>query len=142
MANLPPNHNEFAPAAEAAPDNQTFLFEEEDPEKWRKRGRSGKEEIWNGRRKRRDREETVLEEIVTPELWIQEELDRTTWPYHHLRRWSIMVLRESITTSVCSIRSHHMLEPEAQIGPITQNDPRDLHNAARDAATAPRQLIQ
>ncbi|GJY20729.1 hypothetical protein Tco_0393295 [Tanacetum coccineum] len=32
MANLPPNHNEFAPAAEAAPDNMNGWVEEEDPE--------------------------------------------------------------------------------------------------------------
>ncbi|GKE88999.1 hypothetical protein Tco_1566474 [Tanacetum coccineum] len=32
MANLPPNHNEFAPAAEAAPDNMIGWVEEEDPE--------------------------------------------------------------------------------------------------------------
>ncbi|GKD71319.1 hypothetical protein Tco_1325409, partial [Tanacetum coccineum] len=31
MANLPPNHNEFAPAAEAAPDNMNGWVEEEDP---------------------------------------------------------------------------------------------------------------
>ncbi|GKE89216.1 hypothetical protein Tco_1566691, partial [Tanacetum coccineum] len=30
--NLPPNHNEFAPAAEAAPDNMNGWVEEEDPE--------------------------------------------------------------------------------------------------------------
>ncbi|GKF10907.1 hypothetical protein Tco_0048833, partial [Tanacetum coccineum] len=32
MANLPPNHNEFAPTAEAAPDNMNGWVEEEDPE--------------------------------------------------------------------------------------------------------------
>ncbi|GJX20413.1 hypothetical protein Tco_0223090 [Tanacetum coccineum] len=32
MANLPPNHNEFAPAAEVAPDNMNGWVEEEDPE--------------------------------------------------------------------------------------------------------------
>ncbi|GKE88700.1 hypothetical protein Tco_1566175, partial [Tanacetum coccineum] len=33
MANLPPNHNEFAPAAEAAPNNlHDWIEEEEDPE--------------------------------------------------------------------------------------------------------------
>ncbi|GJZ01072.1 hypothetical protein Tco_0519033 [Tanacetum coccineum] len=32
MANLPPNNNEFAPAAEAAPDNMNGWVEEEDPE--------------------------------------------------------------------------------------------------------------
>ncbi|GJT01327.1 hypothetical protein Tco_0822496 [Tanacetum coccineum] len=32
MANLPPNHNEFAPAAEAAPDKMNGWVEEEDPE--------------------------------------------------------------------------------------------------------------
>ncbi|GJR33095.1 hypothetical protein Tco_1109327 [Tanacetum coccineum] len=33
MANLPPNHNEFAPAAETAPDNMNgWVEEEEDPE--------------------------------------------------------------------------------------------------------------
>ncbi|GKA87530.1 hypothetical protein Tco_0809294 [Tanacetum coccineum] len=32
MANLPPNHNEFAPAAEAAPDNMNGWVEEEDLE--------------------------------------------------------------------------------------------------------------
>ncbi|GJR60467.1 putative ribonuclease H-like domain-containing protein [Tanacetum coccineum] len=32
MANLPPNHNEFAPAAKAAPDNMNGWVEEEDPE--------------------------------------------------------------------------------------------------------------
>ncbi|GKD51125.1 hypothetical protein Tco_1280101, partial [Tanacetum coccineum] len=31
MANLPPNHNEFAPAAEAAPDNVNGWVKEEDP---------------------------------------------------------------------------------------------------------------
>ncbi|GKG12034.1 hypothetical protein Tco_0346271 [Tanacetum coccineum] len=31
MANLPPNHNEFAPAAEAAQDNLNGWVEEEDP---------------------------------------------------------------------------------------------------------------
>ncbi|GKA28112.1 hypothetical protein Tco_0714280, partial [Tanacetum coccineum] len=32
MANLPPNHNEFTPAAKAAPDNINGWVEEEDPE--------------------------------------------------------------------------------------------------------------
>ncbi|GKC91514.1 hypothetical protein Tco_1152163 [Tanacetum coccineum] len=32
MANLPPNNNEFAPAAEAAPDDMNGWVEEEDPE--------------------------------------------------------------------------------------------------------------
>ncbi|GJR66687.1 hypothetical protein Tco_0012752 [Tanacetum coccineum] len=32
MANLPPNNNEFALAAEAAPDNMNGWVEEEDPE--------------------------------------------------------------------------------------------------------------
>ncbi|GJR00726.1 hypothetical protein Tco_0523710 [Tanacetum coccineum] len=32
MANLPPNHNEFAPTAKAAPDNMNGWVEEEDPE--------------------------------------------------------------------------------------------------------------
>ncbi|GKF94912.1 hypothetical protein Tco_0284612 [Tanacetum coccineum] len=32
MANLPPNNNDFAPAAEAAPDNMNGWVEEEDPE--------------------------------------------------------------------------------------------------------------
>ncbi|GJU96826.1 hypothetical protein Tco_1321582 [Tanacetum coccineum] len=32
MANLPPNHDEFAPAAEATPDNMNGWVEEEDPE--------------------------------------------------------------------------------------------------------------
>ncbi|GKG01779.1 hypothetical protein Tco_0306484, partial [Tanacetum coccineum] len=31
MANLPPNLNEFAPAAEAAPDNMNDWVKEEDP---------------------------------------------------------------------------------------------------------------
>ncbi|GKF39533.1 hypothetical protein Tco_0119594 [Tanacetum coccineum] len=31
MANLPPNNNEFAPAAEAAPDNINGWVEEDDP---------------------------------------------------------------------------------------------------------------
>ncbi|GKG03087.1 hypothetical protein Tco_0310723, partial [Tanacetum coccineum] len=33
MANLPPNHNDFVPAAEAAPNNMNgWIEEEEDPE--------------------------------------------------------------------------------------------------------------
>ncbi|GJX58195.1 hypothetical protein Tco_0289585, partial [Tanacetum coccineum] len=48
MANLPPNHNEFAPAAEAAPDNMNGWVEEEDPEMEEEEEETEADKEWDG----------------------------------------------------------------------------------------------
>ncbi|GJQ97315.1 hypothetical protein Tco_0008454 [Tanacetum coccineum] len=69
----------------------------------------------------------------TRDAW--RELDRATWHYHHLRRWSIMV--ENLLPPRLQYQEPPYALPEALLAPVTHNDPRDPYIAARDAATAP-----
>ncbi|GKA15256.1 putative reverse transcriptase domain-containing protein [Tanacetum coccineum] len=63
------------------------------------------------------------------------ELDRATWHYHHLRRWSIAV--ENLLPPRLQYQEPPYALPEALLAPVTHNDPRDPYIAARNAATAP-----
>ncbi|GJR00625.1 hypothetical protein Tco_0523609 [Tanacetum coccineum] len=69
----------------------------------------------------------------TRDAW--RELDRATWHYHHLRRWSITV--ENLLPPRLQYQEPPYALPEALLAPVTHNDPRDPYIAARDAATAP-----
>ncbi|GJS90038.1 hypothetical protein Tco_0772674 [Tanacetum coccineum] len=69
----------------------------------------------------------------TRDAW--RELDRATWHYHHLRRWSITV--ENLLPPRLQYQEPPYALPEALLAPVTHNDPRDPYVAARDAATAP-----
>ncbi|GJW88303.1 hypothetical protein Tco_0163643 [Tanacetum coccineum] len=69
----------------------------------------------------------------TRDAW--KELDRATWHYHHLRRWSITV--ENLLPPRLQYQEPPYALPEALLAPVTHNDPRDPYIAARDAATAP-----
>ncbi|GJR66686.1 hypothetical protein Tco_0012751 [Tanacetum coccineum] len=69
----------------------------------------------------------------TRDAW--RELDRATWHYHHLRRWSIMV--ENLLPPRLRYQEPPYALPETLLAPVTHNDPRDPYIAARDAATAP-----
>ncbi|GKF06177.1 hypothetical protein Tco_0036845, partial [Tanacetum coccineum] len=203
MANLPPNHNEFAPAAEAAPDNINGWVEEEDPEMKEEEEdpeedpemeeeeeEMDADEEWDGPewilpcqgadplyppppasdseaeakaeaeaeaevapipppvpanpvpeienddvRAKNKRLRMMLDcsENRTRAAW--RELDRTTWHYHHLRRWSITI--ENLLPPRLQYQEPPYALPEALLAPVTHNDPRDLYIAARDAATAP-----
>ncbi|GKA42325.1 hypothetical protein Tco_0734985 [Tanacetum coccineum] len=63
------------------------------------------------------------------------ELDRATWHYHHVRRWSIAV--ENLLPPRLQYQEPPYALPEALLAPVIHNDPRDPYIAARDAATAP-----
>ncbi|GJU18364.1 hypothetical protein Tco_1146330, partial [Tanacetum coccineum] len=69
----------------------------------------------------------------TRDAW--RELDRATWHYHHLRRWSITV--ENLLPPRLQYQEPPYALPETLLAPVTHNDPRDPYIAARDAATAP-----
>ncbi|GJV98390.1 hypothetical protein Tco_1553642 [Tanacetum coccineum] len=69
----------------------------------------------------------------TRDAW--REHDRSTWHYHHLRRWSIMV--ENLLPPRLQYKEPPYALPETLLAPVTHNDPRDPYVAARDAATAP-----
>ncbi|GJT16022.1 hypothetical protein Tco_0874728 [Tanacetum coccineum] len=69
----------------------------------------------------------------TRDAW--RELDRATWHYHHLRRWSITV--ENLLPPRLQYQEPPYALPEALLAPATHIDPRDPYVAARDAATAP-----
>ncbi|GKC96080.1 hypothetical protein Tco_1161522, partial [Tanacetum coccineum] len=187
MANLPPNHNEFAPAAEAAPDNMNGWVEEEDPEmeeeeedpemeEEEEEMEMNADEEYHGpvllilnlrllpsnpedptpshirsdldalhRRVRQIKNDDVraenkrlkmmldCSEFRTRDAW--RELDRATWHYHHLRRWSITV--ENLLPPRLQYQEPPYALPEALLAPVIHNDPRDPYIAARDAATAP-----
>ncbi|GJW06203.1 hypothetical protein Tco_1568626 [Tanacetum coccineum] len=217
MANLPPNHNEFAPAAEAAPDNMNdplyppppasdseseIEFEEVEAEAEAEAevapipppvpvnpvpevvtigtGRLTplkrlftNTQVWTGssssfaavglnpkdptpshiisdldalhRRVRQienddaraenKRLKMMLDcsENRTRDAW--RELDRATWHYHHLRRWSITV--ENLLPPCLQYQEPPYALPETLLAPVTHNDPRDPYIATRDAATAP-----
>ncbi|GKB70216.1 hypothetical protein Tco_0931628, partial [Tanacetum coccineum] len=218
MANLPPNHNEFAPAAEAALDNMNGWVEEEDPEmeeeeedpemeKEEEEMEMDADEEWDGpewilpyqgrthftlrhlhltpslrlslrRLRLRPRLRlTPLKRLFTEtQVWIGSssfstaashdpedltpshirknkrlrmmldcnenrtrdawrELDRATWHYHHLRRWSIAV--ENLLPPRLQYQEPSYALPKALLALVTHNDPRDPYVAARDAATAP-----
>ncbi|GJY90970.1 hypothetical protein Tco_0506166 [Tanacetum coccineum] len=224
MANLPPNHNEFAPAAEAAPDNMNGWVEEEDPEMEEEEEdpeedpeeeEMNADEEWDGPEwilpyqgadplyplppasdseseiKFKEAEveaeaEAEVAPIPPPVLANPEpkavtigtgrltplkrlftdtqiknddvraenkrlrmmldcsknrtraawrELDRATWHYHHLRRWSITV--ENLLPPRMQYQEPPYALPEALLAPVIHDDPRDPYIAARDAATAP-----
>ncbi|GJW94994.1 hypothetical protein Tco_0174666 [Tanacetum coccineum] len=63
------------------------------------------------------------------------ELDRATWHYHHVRRWSIMV--ENLLPPRLQYQEPPYALPEALLAPVTHNDPRDPYVAAHDVATTP-----
>ncbi|GJX06854.1 hypothetical protein Tco_0194786 [Tanacetum coccineum] len=69
----------------------------------------------------------------TRDAW--RDLDRATWHYHHLRRWSITV--ENLLPPRLQYQEPPYALPETLLAPVTHNDPRDPYVAARDAATAP-----
>ncbi|GJS10765.1 hypothetical protein Tco_0367561 [Tanacetum coccineum] len=77
----------------------------------------------------------------TRDAW--RELDRATWHYHHLRRWSITV--ENLLPPAPVLYKYQeppYALPEALLAPVTHNDPRDPYIAARNADIAlcePRQ---
>ncbi|GJZ73403.1 hypothetical protein Tco_0637549 [Tanacetum coccineum] len=174
MANLPPNHNEFAPAAEAAPDNMNGWVEEEDPEMEEEEEdpeedpemeeeeeEMNADEEWDGPEwilpyqgdtyfypspaasysgsssssvvVGHNPEDPTPNENRTRDAW--RELDRATWHYHHLRRWSITV--ENLLPPRLQYQEPPYALPETLLAPVTHNDPRDPYIAARDAATAP-----
>ncbi|GJR10662.1 hypothetical protein Tco_0793314 [Tanacetum coccineum] len=211
MANLPPNHNEFAPAEEAAPENMNGWVEEEDPEmeeeeedpeedpemeEEEEEMEMNANEEWDGpewilpyqgqsdaeaeaeakvapippppvpanpepeavtigssssaaavghnpedptpSHIRSDldalhRKVRHIDENRTRAAW--RELDRTTWHYHHLRRWSITV--KNLLPPCLQYQEPPYALPEALLAPVTHNDPRDPYIAAHDAATAP-----
>ncbi|GKC60897.1 hypothetical protein Tco_1088495 [Tanacetum coccineum] len=219
MANLPPNHNEFAPAAEAAPDNMNgwgadplyppppasdseseIEFEEAEAETEAEAevapipphvpanpeaaivgtGRLTPlkrlftdTQVWTGlssssaaighnpkdptpshirsdldarhRKVRHIKEDDVraenkrlrmmldCSENRTRDAW--RELDRTTWHYHYVGRWSITV--ENLLPPRLQYQEPPYALPEALLAPVIHNDPRDPYIATRDAATAP-----
>ncbi|GJT65400.1 hypothetical protein Tco_1016880 [Tanacetum coccineum] len=57
----------------------------------------------------------------TRDAW--RELDRATWHYHHLRRWSIAV--ENLLPPRLQYQEPPYALPEALLAPVTHNDPRD-----------------
>ncbi|GJZ91236.1 hypothetical protein Tco_0663163 [Tanacetum coccineum] len=69
----------------------------------------------------------------TRDAW--RDLDRATWHYHHLRRWSITV--ENLLPPRLQYQEPPYALLETLLAPVTHNDPRDPYVAARDAATAP-----
>ncbi|GJS59401.1 hypothetical protein Tco_0654185 [Tanacetum coccineum] len=69
----------------------------------------------------------------TRDAW--RELDRATWHYHHLRRWSIAV--ENLLPPRLQYQEPPYALPEALLAPVIHDDPRDPYVAARNAATAP-----
>ncbi|GJY56413.1 hypothetical protein Tco_0455528 [Tanacetum coccineum] len=69
----------------------------------------------------------------TRDAW--RELDRATWHYHHLRRWSITV--ENLLPPRLQYHEPPYALPEALLAPVIHDDPRDPYIAACDAATTP-----
>ncbi|GJR79176.1 hypothetical protein Tco_0149961 [Tanacetum coccineum] len=69
----------------------------------------------------------------TRDAW--RKLDRTTWHYHHLRRWSITV--ENLLPPRLQYQKPPYALPEALLALVIHDDPRDPYVATRDAATAP-----
>ncbi|GJR21487.1 putative reverse transcriptase domain-containing protein [Tanacetum coccineum] len=65
-------------------------------------------------------------ENCTRDAW--RELDRTTWHYHHVRRWSITV--ENLLPPRLQYQEPPYAQPEALLAPVTHNDPRDPYIAA------------
>ncbi|GJU91445.1 hypothetical protein Tco_1303868 [Tanacetum coccineum] len=65
----------------------------------------------------------------------EDDLDRVTWHYHHLRRWSITV--ENLLPPRLQYQEPPYALHEALLDPVIHDDPRDPYIAARDAATAP-----
>ncbi|GJW05567.1 hypothetical protein Tco_1564423 [Tanacetum coccineum] len=68
----------------------------------------------------------------TRDAW--KELDRATWHYHHMRRWSITV--KNLLPPRLQYEEPPYALPEALLALVTHNDPRDPYVAVRDAATA------
>ncbi|GJZ62536.1 hypothetical protein Tco_0618673 [Tanacetum coccineum] len=66
---------------------------------------------------------------------IAQELDRATWHYHHLRRWSITV--KNLLPLRLRYQEPPYALPETLLALVTHNDPRDPYIAACDAVTAP-----
>ncbi|GJT16771.1 hypothetical protein Tco_0875477 [Tanacetum coccineum] len=65
-------------------------------------------------------------ENCTRDAW--RELDRATWHYHHVRRWSITV--ENLLPPRLQYQEPPYALPEALLAPVIHNDPRDPYIAA------------
>ncbi|GKA23270.1 hypothetical protein Tco_0709232 [Tanacetum coccineum] len=151
MANLPPNHNEFAPAAEAAPNNlHDWIEEEEDPEMEEEEDLEMEEED----------EEMDAEAEAAPippspipidscaEAEVLEGSSSSSVDVgHDPEDLTLSHIRSDLDALHRRVQKHlpphlHYQEapyvlPSSLMVPVTHDDPRDPYVAARDAATAP-----
>ncbi|GKD07648.1 hypothetical protein Tco_1187333 [Tanacetum coccineum] len=161
MANLPPNHNEFAPAAEAAPDNMNewiLPYPRADPLYPPPPASDSESEI--------EFEEAEAEAEVAPipppvpanpepetatigtgrltplkRLFTDTQIENDDMRAEN-KRLRMMLDCKSITVE--NLLPPHLQYqeppyalPKTLLAPVTHNDPRDPYVAVRDAATAP-----